>query len=115
MFGTHCRSLGGPHSRATPVNVEDRNPFVNIPQRVNESEDLKFWAVLAGSRLERKPISEPVDRSEVNRTAWIILQLLTELHYVIVDRTGDGISIFVAPNFVQQLCARDDAIRIVNE
>jgi hypothetical protein len=66
-------------------------------------------------RLESEPIAEPVDRSEVDRTDWIILQLLTEFHNVIIDRTCGGISTFVAPNFVQQLCARDDAIRVLKE
>ena len=34
---------------------------------------------------------------------------------MIVDDAAGGIPIFVAANFVQQLCASDDAVGILNE
>jgi hypothetical protein len=58
------------------------------------------WSV---PKTRRLPYTETVYCSEVGRTAWIVLQLLPEIHNVIDDATAGGFPVFIAANFVQQL------------
>ena len=51
----------------------------------------------------------------MGRTAWILLQLVTECHKVIVDATAARIAVSVTTNLLQQLCACDDPIGVLNE
>jgi hypothetical protein len=53
--------------------------------------------------------------SEVGRTAWVRLQLVTEFHDVIVDATAARVAVSVAANLLQQFCACDDAVWVLNE
>jgi hypothetical protein len=53
--------------------------------------------------------------SKVGRTARIVLQLAPQFHNVIVDAATARIDSSVAANFFQQLCACDEAIRILDE
>ena len=57
---------------------------------------------LLSSLLENKPIADVVYGSEVDGTAWIVLQLVPDSHNVIVDGTG-GTTAFIAVNLLQQL------------
>jgi hypothetical protein len=51
----------------------------------------------------------------MGRTAWILLQLVTECHKVIVDATAARIAVSVTTDLMQQLCACDDPIGVLNE
>ena len=62
-----------------------------------------------------KPVPETVDCSEVGWTAWIVLQLLSKCHDVIVNSTAAGAFVFTAANFLQQLCLSDEAVGILNK
>jgi hypothetical protein len=62
-----------------------------------------------------KPVPETVYGSEVGWTAWIVLQLLSKCHDVIVNSTAAGAFVFIAANFLQQLCLSDEAVGILNK
>lgn len=62
-----------------------------------------------------KPVPETVYGSEVGWTAWIALQLLSTCHDVIVNSTAAGAFVFIAANFLQQLCPSDEAVGILNK
>ena len=66
-------------------------------------------------RLECELIAETRYCSEVDRTVWIVLQLVPEFHNVIIDAAVSGVPVSIAANSLQQLGACDDAIGIFNE
>ena len=72
-------------------------------------------AIRSVRRLEGESIPDTGDSSEVAGASRIVLQLVPELQDVIVDATAGSVAVFIAANFLQQLCARDDAIGILNE
>jgi len=52
---------------------------------------------------------------KMGRTPWILFQLVSKVHNVIVDATGVRVAACITTNLFHQLCACDDAIGVLKE
>jgi len=66
----------------------------------------------ARRKSRNKLVAHAVNRPEVYRIGWVLLQLLPQFQNVVVDGARGRI-ILVAPDFIQQFVARNHALRIL--